>query len=170
MITTSNSLFGERDAQSSGRRATSRHVRFRAFPRSNRTRPTANNPNRFATSSTTEHRAFWPSPPWQCFSLRFLALQLIACYAPGRINSSIDLLGSGSVHVSGPVAATFPSTPLISNNVGPVKLFLSTLLFSLKRVFLFRFLSALHRRPRLVRNLAGGFSPTQTSLRSKLRP
>ena len=102
--------------------------------------------------------------------LRFLALQLIACYAPGRINSSIDLLGSGSVHVSGPVAATFPSTPLISNNVGPVKLFLSTLLFSLKRVFLFRFLSALHRRPRLVRNLAGGFSPTQTSLRSKLRP
>src|SRR5437660_1073052 len=45
--------------------------------------------------------------------LRFLALQLIACYAPGRINSSIDFLGSASVHVSGPVAATFPRTPLI---------------------------------------------------------
>ncbi len=42
MITTSNSLFRERDAQSSGRRATSRHVRLRAFPRSNRIQPTAN--------------------------------------------------------------------------------------------------------------------------------
>jgi len=42
--------------------------------------------------------------------LRFLAL--IAFYAPGRINSSIDHLGSGSVHVSGPVAATFPSIGL----------------------------------------------------------
>ena len=37
--------------------------------RANRTRPTANSPNRFATSSTTEHRAFWPLPPWQCFSV-----------------------------------------------------------------------------------------------------
>jgi hypothetical protein len=36
--------------------------------------------------------------------------------------------------------------------------------------FSFVFLSSLHRRPRLVCNLAIGFSPTQTSLRSQLRP
>src|SRR5580658_8599801 len=56
----------------------------------------------------------------------------------------------------------------------PVKLFLKTLLsFHLKEFFsfvFFRFLSSLHRRPRLVRNLSVGFSPTQPSLRSKLRP
>jgi hypothetical protein len=52
--------------------------------------------------------------------------------------------------------------PDISNNVGPVKLFLNTLLsFHLKEVFSFVFfLSSLHRRPRLARNLAVGFSPT----------
>src|SRR5467141_1138265 len=64
--------------------------------------------------------------------------------------------------------------PDISNNVLPVKPFLSALLsFHLKEFFSFVFflvLSSLHRRPRLVRNLSGGFSPTQTSLRSKLRP
>ena len=49
------------------RRSTSRHARLRAFPRANRTRPTANSPNRFATSSTTEHRVFWPWPLWQFF-------------------------------------------------------------------------------------------------------
>src|SRR5256885_7836142 len=64
MITTSNSLCRERDAPSSGRRATSRHVRLRAFPRSNRIQPTANIANGFATSSTTEHRVFWPRPLW----------------------------------------------------------------------------------------------------------
>ncbi len=46
----------------------------------------------------------------------------------------------------------------------PVKLFLNTLLsFHLKDLFsfvFFRFLFFLHRRPRLVRNLAVGFSPT----------
>ena len=47
--------------------STSRHVRFRAVPRANRTRPTANIPNRSATSSTTEPRVFGPWPPWQCF-------------------------------------------------------------------------------------------------------
>jgi hypothetical protein len=51
---------------------------------------------------------------------------------------------------------------------------LKTLLsFHLKEFFSFafsRFLSSLHRRPRLVCNLAVGFSPTQTSLRSKRRP
>src|SRR6266480_1227043 len=67
MITTSNSLCRERDAQSSGRRFTSRHVRVRAFPRSNRIQPTANIANGFATSSTTEHRVFWPWPLWQFF-------------------------------------------------------------------------------------------------------
>src|SRR5260370_17455588 len=48
MNSTSNSLFRERDAQSSGRRFTSRHVRVRAFPRSNRIQPTANIANCFA--------------------------------------------------------------------------------------------------------------------------
>src|SRR6266550_3880153 len=51
----------------SGRRFTSRHVRVRAFPRSNRIQPTANIANCFATSSTTEHRVFWPWPLWQFF-------------------------------------------------------------------------------------------------------
>jgi uncharacterized protein YbjT (DUF2867 family) len=54
--------------------------------------------------------------------------------------------------------------PDISNNVGPVKLFLKTLLsFHLKEFFSFAFFlfpSSLHRRPRLVCNLAVGFSPT----------
>src|SRR6266852_4344162 len=54
MITTSNPLFRERDSQSFGRRPTSCHGRFRAFPRSNRIQPTANIANGFATSSTTE--------------------------------------------------------------------------------------------------------------------
>jgi hypothetical protein len=67
MITRSNSLFRERDAQSSPRRPTSRHVRFRAFPRSNRIQPTAHIANRCATSSTTAPRVSWPWPPWQCF-------------------------------------------------------------------------------------------------------
>src|SRR5438270_5255269 len=65
MITTSNSLCRERDAQSSGRRFTSRHVRVRAFPRSNRIQPTANIANCFATSSTTERQVFGPWPLWQ---------------------------------------------------------------------------------------------------------
>jgi hypothetical protein len=38
-----------------------------AFPRANRTLPTANTPNRCATSSTTEPRVFWLWPTWQCF-------------------------------------------------------------------------------------------------------
>jgi hypothetical protein len=42
--------------------------------------------------------------------------------------------------------------------------------FHLFSFVVFRFLFLLHRRPRLVRNLAGRFSPTQPSLRSKLRP
>ncbi|SRR6266404_4203055 len=62
----------------------------------------------------------------------------------------------------------------LSNNVGPCQaLFKDTSFFSPKRVFsfvFFRFLSSLHRRPRLVCNLSVGFSPTQPSLRSKLRP
>jgi hypothetical protein len=59
-----------------------------------------------------------------------------------------------------------PGYPDISNNVGSVKFFLSKLLRSLRRVFGFVFVKRLHRRPRLVCNLAVGFSPTQTSLRS----
>jgi hypothetical protein len=49
MITNSNSLFRERNAQSYGRRLTSRHGRVRAFPRSNRIQPTANIANCCAT-------------------------------------------------------------------------------------------------------------------------
>src|ERR1700675_2910610 len=69
MITTSNSLCRERDAQSCGRRPTSCHGRFRAFPRSNRIQPTANIANCCATSSTTERQVFWPWPLWQFFFL-----------------------------------------------------------------------------------------------------
>jgi integrase len=58
MITCSNSLCGERDAPSCGRRSTSRHVRFRAVPRTNRTLKTANTHNHSATSSTTEPPSF----------------------------------------------------------------------------------------------------------------
>jgi hypothetical protein len=42
MISNSNSLCRERDAQSSPRRTTSRHLRYRAVPRANRTLKTAN--------------------------------------------------------------------------------------------------------------------------------
>src|SRR4029077_11957503 len=66
MITSSNSLFRERDAHSSARRSTSRHVRYRAVPRTNRTLTTANTHNHFATSSTSEPPASVPSLPWQC--------------------------------------------------------------------------------------------------------
>src|SRR6202008_5097441 len=48
--------------------------------------------------------------------------------------------------------------------------FFCTPLHSLLRVVLFVFFGPLHRRPRLVCNLSGVFSPTQPSLRSKLRP
>src|SRR5205814_788577 len=67
MISNSNSLCRERDAQSSGRRFTSRHVRYRAVPRTNRTLTTVNTHNHYATSSTTEPPACAPSLPWQCF-------------------------------------------------------------------------------------------------------
>jgi len=50
------------------------------------------------------------------------------------------------------------------------RLFLSTPLRSLLRVVFLVFLWPLHQRPRLARNLSVGFSPTQPSLRSKLRP
>jgi hypothetical protein len=57
-----------------------------------------------------------------------------------------------------------PGLPDISNNVGPVKHFLKTLLsFHLKEFFsfvFFVFFFSLHRRPRLVCNLSAGFSPT----------
>src|SRR5277367_974198 len=70
MITLSNLLSArERDAQSSGRHPTARHVRLRAVPRANRTLPTAHTPNRSATSSTTARRFFGPWPPWRCFFL-----------------------------------------------------------------------------------------------------
>src|SRR5258705_11801696 len=67
MITSSNSLCRERDAQPSGRCSTSHHVRYRAVPRSNRTPSTANTRSHFATSSTSGLPACAPSLPWQCF-------------------------------------------------------------------------------------------------------
>jgi hypothetical protein len=51
------SLCRERDAQPSGRRSTSRHVLYRAVPRTNPTLRTANTPNHSATSSTTGSEA-----------------------------------------------------------------------------------------------------------------
>ena len=66
MITSSNSLFRERDAQSSGRCPTSHHVRFRAVPRTNRTLTTVNTHSHSATSNTTGSPACAPSLPWQC--------------------------------------------------------------------------------------------------------
>src|SRR5271167_3561296 len=67
MISNSNSLCRERDAQSSARRFTSRHLRYRAVQRANRTLKTANNHDHSATSSTTEPPDGVPSLLWQCF-------------------------------------------------------------------------------------------------------
>ena len=67
MISNSNSLCRERDAQSLGRRSTSRHFRYRAAPRTNRILPTLNSHSHSATSSTTEPPTAVPGPPWQCF-------------------------------------------------------------------------------------------------------
>src|SRR5450755_2753161 len=61
MIITSNSLFRERDAQSSGRCSTAHHVRYRAVPRTNRTLTTANTHIHSATSSTSQPPACVPS-------------------------------------------------------------------------------------------------------------
>jgi hypothetical protein len=66
MITSSNSLFRERDAPSHGRCFTSHHVRYRAVPRTKRTLTTVNTHNHSATSSTTESPACVPSLLWQC--------------------------------------------------------------------------------------------------------
>jgi hypothetical protein len=66
MITSSNSLCREWDAQSLRRRSSSRHVRYRAVPRTNRTPRTANTHNHSATSNTTELPVCAPSLPWQC--------------------------------------------------------------------------------------------------------
>jgi hypothetical protein len=67
ITSSSNSLFRERNAQSSARPSTSRHVRFRAVPRTNRTLTTANTRIHSATSSTTGSPACVPSLPWRCF-------------------------------------------------------------------------------------------------------
>jgi hypothetical protein len=66
MITSSNSLRREWDAHSSAQASTSHHVRYRAVPRTNRTRTTASTHNHSATSSTSEPPASAPSLPWQC--------------------------------------------------------------------------------------------------------
>jgi len=66
MITSSNSLCREWDAQSFSRRSTSHHGRFRAFPRTNRTQTKANTHIHFATSSTNELPSCGPSRLWQC--------------------------------------------------------------------------------------------------------
>src|ERR1700730_680969 len=66
MISTSNFLFREPDAHLTARRSTSRHVRYRAVPRTNRTRTTVNTHNHSATSSTSEPPASVPSLPLQC--------------------------------------------------------------------------------------------------------
>src|SRR6266478_3900405 len=63
-----------------------------------------------------------------------------------------------------------PTLPDISNNVGSVKSFFERTSPFTPVSGLPGYLRPLHRRPRLVRNLSIGFSPTQTSLRSVLRP
>src|SRR5271170_1244449 len=65
-ITSSDSLRREWDAQSSGRRPTARHVRYRAVPRTNRTLATASTHNHSATSSTVAPPVAAPSQPWRC--------------------------------------------------------------------------------------------------------
>src|ERR1700734_1644296 len=67
MITNSNSLCRERDAQSNGRRFSARHVWYRAVPRTNRTLTTANSHNHSARSNTTGSPVCAPWLPWQCF-------------------------------------------------------------------------------------------------------
>ena len=67
MITSSNSLCRERDAQSSAQCSIAHHVRFRAVPRTNRTQTMANSRNHSATSSTSEPLDGVPVLPWQCF-------------------------------------------------------------------------------------------------------
>src|SRR6266481_9319696 len=66
MITSSNSLCREWDAHSSAQASTSHHVRYRAVPRTNRTRTTANTHIHSVTSSTSEPPVSAPSLPWQC--------------------------------------------------------------------------------------------------------
>ena len=66
MITSSNSLCRERDAQSPARCATSHHVASRAVPRTNRTQTMANSHSRSATSSTNESPSCDPSQLWLC--------------------------------------------------------------------------------------------------------
>src|SRR6516164_6538530 len=67
MITSSNSLCRERDAQSNRRCSTSHHGAYRAVPRTNRTLMMANSHSHSATSNTNEPPCVFPSPPWQCF-------------------------------------------------------------------------------------------------------
>src|SRR3974377_1318842 len=66
MITASNSLGRERDALSFKRCSSSHHGRFRAVPRTNRTRKKANPHNHSATSSTSGSPTAAPSLLWQC--------------------------------------------------------------------------------------------------------
>src|ERR1700737_1489551 len=66
IITLSNSLRREWDAHSSAQASTSHHIRYRAVPRTNRTRTTANTHIHSATSSTSEPPASVPSLPWPC--------------------------------------------------------------------------------------------------------
>jgi hypothetical protein len=54
MISNSNSLCRERDAQSLGRRSTSRHFRVRAVPRTNRTLTMVHTHNHSATMPRPE--------------------------------------------------------------------------------------------------------------------
>src|SRR6516164_3992894 len=85
MITSSNSLCRERDAQSNRRCSTSHHGAYRAVPRTNRTLMMANSHSHSATSNTNEPPCVFPSPPWQCFCADAWARCMYRCYL-GRLH------------------------------------------------------------------------------------
>src|SRR6195256_4894444 len=90
MITSSNSLWRERDAPSCGRCFTSHHVRYRAVPRTNRTLTTANMHIHSATYSTSESLVGVPSLPWRC---SYADASLNECTAVASQDGYVPLLG-----------------------------------------------------------------------------
>src|SRR5262252_6334450 len=72
----------EQDAHSISRCSTAHHGDFRAVPRTNRTRPTADNPIPGAASSTDKSPAAAPWQPWRsCVPAAFLSAGRFACEA-----------------------------------------------------------------------------------------
>ena len=106
---------------SSGRRSTSRHVRYRTVSRTNRTLLTANTHNHYATSSTTEPPACAPSLPWQYFC---------ADASPGACTDVASQ--DGYVSLLGPPLPTRPQQGIALLADVPQSLFASTGLLTRK--------------------------------------